>query len=278
MTKKEEKRFCIIITIIIIITWGFIFAIWIINEAKPNNATTSVIKLENNVDVIKQENLELEESNEDILLVQQKNWEARNSINTPYGIIESVEANPEYVEIAEQQLLLIPPQLMKSFINDGWKIKMENADLGKKYFLDEGDTVRAFVNPNEKSIIIKNSENAAFFSVPHEFGHYLDIVMAYPSTTDEFKEIYQEEVETFKCQRDFGDETLLTDEGEFFAETFEYLLRNPSKCTPRAREYVQQCIYEFIRSGNGQSLTAQSFIYNVFYNYIVESKFLLKYK
>lgn len=247
MTQNEEKRFCRIVTIIIIIIWGFIILILIMSKTNFKSKKNA-IELENKTNIVQQNSLE-----DEVLLIQQRNWEDRNSINTPYEIIESVEATPEYVAIAEEQLLLIPSQIISYFRDNGWKIRMENADIGKKYFSDEGDTVRGFVKPDKKIIVIKNSEKAAFFSVPHEFGHYLDIVMEYPSSTDEFKEIYREEVEILKNQRDIGDETLLTNEKEFFAETFEYLVRNSSKCTPRAREYVQECIYEFIRFINEQS-------------------------
>lgn len=259
--KKEDRRLCCrILLIIIVAIWIAIFLLCLVEERKLES-------IRNNDDVIQDEVIVTEEPTEettkmeerqqqDILKIQQKNWEERNSVKAKYGIVETLGdgVNPQYVDIAEEQLMLIPSEIVYSFISNGWTIYMENANLSKKYFSDEADTVRGIAWIDNKIITIKSSQEAATYSVPHEMGHYFDIiVMGYASDTAEFKRIYAEEVEMLKAQRNIDDTTLLTDSCEFFAETFEYLVRDPSRCTPKARKYVQDCIDEYINSVRGRS-------------------------
>ena len=61
-----------------------------------------------------------------------------------------------------------------------------------------------------------------------------------PSYNKQFKSIYKEEVNTFKSR--IPNSGSVRDEQEFFASTFYYIFNDPSKCTPKAKDYVQNYI------------------------------------
>ena len=75
--------------------------------------------------------------------------------------------------------------------------------------------------------------------VLHEFGHFFDqVCLGDASKSEEFKQIYNEEVELFKSQIELPG--CVTDEMEFFAEGFYHYIAFPDKCTPKLYNFIQK--------------------------------------
>lgn len=170
-----------------------------------------------------------------------------------YNIVQTIgNVEQKYVIRTEKQLLNVPPDIVNLFIQNGFTISVTDEDIAKKYYSDveEGKEkitkVRATFSFNGKYLILENREDDSVMEgvVEHEFGHYLDKLKGEPSQTDEFKEIYLEEKETFKSRISKINAGSVTNEKEFFAEIFSYMLLDSSKCTPKAQAYVQRFIEE----------------------------------
>lgn len=160
--------------------------------------------------------------------------------NVNYELIETEgKINKKDIESLETEInRTIPDWLLDSFISNGWRIVLSSEkNLASKYLEDKYVAAMAVTDYRDKKIII--SKRAIQDSVAHEFGHFLDVT--YPircSQTEEFKKIYQEEGKTFK--KKIINSGCVINIVEFFAEEFYYSRVNPSKCTPKALEYIEK--------------------------------------
>ena len=144
----------------------------------------------------------------------------------------------ENIRYAENEIKLIPSSLIATFSNDGWNIFITNENINQKYFGGSYDNVMGVTITGTNEIYIQNRKNSIQQSIVHEFGHFVDCINDFPSLNEEFSEIYNEEASTFKSR--ISNSSCVRDEMEFFAHTFYYLIKDSSKCTPRAAEYVQR--------------------------------------
>jgi hypothetical protein len=160
---------------------------------------------------------------------------------TVAGIVESkAGASQDWVNKANQRLALVPENIKASFVNNGWHIYVTGENIAQTYFGGAYNSVRGATSADGKFIVIETRDVAVKTATIHEFGHYLDSATGWPSATAEFADIYNAEVGTFKAQ--IPNASSVRNEQEFFAETFYYVLVDGSKCTPRAKEFVERYI------------------------------------
>lgn len=160
-------------------------------------------------------------------------------------------------------------QTIKTIIADGFSIYITTENIAQVYYEGKFKSVRATFRRNAKEIRIENREVAIFESVEHEFGHYLDFLNGDTSWSEEFGQIYEEESEEFKTR--ISNPGCVSNQGEFFAETFYYIIKDPSKCTPKAKAYVQKYIDELnnIPVEEGDQYGCSFFIGNLYETHIL---------
>lgn len=209
--------------------------------------TTSHQEIEQNDYSIKETNRTIISSSAN--LFEEENSEKYNFAETTikeesitnYGKIVECIGNIEqqYIDNAETRILKLPQAIVKSFIQEGWNIYITEYDLASQYGYKKG-TVLGMTDYAKSTIFIDNRKEAIETAIEHEFGHYLDYISNLPSLSQEFAIIYQEEVHEFKAG--LSNPNCVTNQQEFFAETFANLILNEEKCTPKAKEFVKAII------------------------------------
>lgn len=155
------------------------------------------------------------------------------------GICESIGASQSWVNKVNAQLAYVPENVKSSFVANGWHIYITTENIAQTYFSGIYNSVRGVTKYDEKFIKVE-TRNVAISSSIHEMGHYVDFITGSPSLSAEFTNIYNEEVETFKSR--IPNSSSVRNQQEFFAETFHYMCKNSSKCTPKAMEFVQRYV------------------------------------
>ena len=149
----------------------------------------------------------------------------------------------ENIRTAEREIVSIPQSMLNAFTTEGWRMEVSNENISAKYFGGAYGNVMGVTITEARVIVIQNRESSIQSSIIHEFGHYIDIHFSFPSLSDEFTEIFYAEAPTFKSR--IPNSSCVRNEMEFFAHTFYYLMKDPSKCTPRATEFVQRYMNSF---------------------------------
>lgn len=160
---------------------------------------------------------------------------ADSSAKTQYTVETIGEVNMENVRALEVTLHLIPTELLRRFYNNGWKNCVTDENIGETY-MNNNNRYKAAIVWGEKMIVVEDRSDA-INAIIHELGHYLDGTNNRPSYSDEFHQIYLEEAETFKAN--IVDGGCVHNQSEFFAQIFYYYILDPSKCTPKAYEYIE---------------------------------------
>lgn len=156
-----------------------------------------------------------------------------------FNIVKRIgDVEQKYVDEAEQELLKLPQKLVQTFIQNGWEIYITTENIAQVYCEGKfGNSVRGVTIYSKKKIIIEDRNDIIKSTLIHEFGHYLDHINNFPSLDNEFKQIYNEELNDFKSN--ISNSGCVFEERELFAEVFYYSIIDPSKCTPKALDYVQ---------------------------------------
>lgn len=126
--------------------------------------------------------------------------------------------NKGIVDEVNKQLLIIPDNLRKLFQESGWSMVATNEDLNEKYYNGEFNSVSGSTSYKEHEVSISDSEEAAEDATLHEFGHWFNWYLNYPSNSEVFLEIYNKENKTFYSEFNLS---IHWDEREFFAEGFD---------------------------------------------------------
>lgn len=140
----------------------------------------------------------------------------------------------------------IPEGIRNDFILRGGQIHIAN-DVGPMFGFGKCTGVTKVVqSTGEVNIWIDNRDKAVKSAVIHEMGHALDFMCAFPSQTEEFTAIYNEECGNF-CDCDAtGDKHEISDTREYFASVFSNIIKNGAQTqatVPRSYEYVNRYIY-----------------------------------
>lgn len=150
------------------------------------------------------------------------------------------KVDSKYINNVNSQLKKVPANVMNSFNKNGWNLYVTDKNLASTFFSNIYSSVRGVTIYRMKTIYIEDRAIAVKTAPLHELGHYVDYANGMPSYNKEFKSIYKEEVNTFKSR--IPNSGSVRDEQEFFASTFYYIFNDPSKCTPKAKDYVQNYI------------------------------------
>lgn len=194
-----------------------------------NEITTSQV-------VEKEENINTVNSN-----VNNSNAMPIEPIKSNYSFLLMPEnATSDILKTAESEISRLPQNVLNSFINDGWTINITNDNIASKYFGGSYSNVMGATKMDAKQIIIQNKKSCVQASIIHEMGHFIDNYFDYPSLSDEFWEIYNSEIDTFRSR--IPNSSAIRDELEFFAHTFYYSVKDPSKCTPMALQFVENYV------------------------------------
>lgn len=187
-----------------------------------------------------------ERSNEDTTKENEDVPEMKeNATDTSPKVIEVKtigEVKRENVEAVEKAFKLMPQELIDSYVENDWKVYVTGEELRLVYSLDK--PAKAITDHTNHLVKYEDRDSISIYTVAHEnAGHYLEsaifkITGVNPSTTEEFMEIYDEECATFK-ENTADPGYIITNSREFFAEMVCYYILDPSKCTPRAYEYIE---------------------------------------
>ncbi len=129
-------------------------------------------------------------------------------------------ADKSNASIVNKRLLAVPRWLRQAFVEDGWRIGVVSYDIAMKDYGEthEEGTVLGSTAYGEKMIKILNTSRAATYSPVHEFGHWLDAFVGFPTLNSKiFNKVWEEEGETYfqsygpQCEWNIH---------EFFAEGF----------------------------------------------------------
>ena len=154
-----------------------------------------------------------------------------------------------YLNLLNSELNKLPINVLNKFKSMGWHIYVTDENIAKTVFNGKYKSVQGVTVYSDSIILIEARETAIKESTIHEFGHFIDYtyknmyIKGFISDTNSFKSIYNEEVDLFKSR--ITNSSCVRDEQEFFAETLYYIYKNPSKCTPKAYEYVNSVLNDF---------------------------------
>lgn len=153
------------------------------------------------------------------------------------GIAEAKgNVSQSLINTANIELNKLPSNIVNKFVSLGWHLYITDENIAQTYFDGEYSRVQGVAIYTERVILIEARTSAITGSLIHEMGHFVDSITSYSSYSDEFSRIYNEEVDTFKSR--IVNSSCVSDKAEFFAETFYYVYKNPSKCTEQAYSYV----------------------------------------
>lgn len=146
----------------------------------------------------------------------------------------------ELMQKFSKAYMMVPENVREHFTNDGWTIYATTEDIGQKYYGHKMN-ILALTVTGEKAIYIDNRKKAAN-SLIHEMGHYIDYSNDFISSSEEFAEIYNEEVSTFRSIHSTHANNTAT-AVEYFAEFYMVAILDPEKVKdkcPRTYEFVMR--------------------------------------
>lgn len=163
-------------------------------------------------------------------------------------IVNSADYNQNFVNAVIMQLNYIPTEILDDFKDKGWKICIASEEeiyskLGKNevslYSKDEGQFLKGYTDIKDKTIYITyHSMTLRDNTIIHEIGHYYDTENAWPSCTEEYRNIYENE------KGSINSTTQMSSNLELFAETFEcVILEKLEYESLETYQYVKDIIY-----------------------------------
>lgn len=136
----------------------------------------------------------------------------------------------------------LPDAWKDRFEADGWIVLVTNDN----FWGVEGFTnLLGLTNPIYKTIYIHAECNSLDDTMGHEFGHYIDYVLGYPSESDEFRRLWIKEGAGFEeVGRDDG--YARTNVTEFFAAICYQMIEAPEteESAPESFAFVRSCTEE----------------------------------
>lgn len=175
--------------------------------------------------------------------------------DTPYAVEQPIvgevdalcQGYSKVVNDVNFSLLTLPRWIRSAFRNSGWQLKVVDYDLATVDYegeFAEGDVLGSTAY-RDREIRILDEPKAAINAPIHEFGHWLDWYLGYPTMSDEeYLLIYNEEQEQYRSS--FGP-TCSWSEQEFFAEGFWCYWKSPEslkKVCPQFHGYLANKLAE----------------------------------
>ena len=176
------------------------------------------------------------------LIVESSKSTTKESLIPGIGEIKG-NVDIHYLSILNNELNKLPVNVLNRFKNSGWHIYITDENIAKSVFYGKYKSVQGVTLYSDRTILIEARESAIKESTIHEFGHFIDYMKDFISDSDEFKSIYNEEVNIFKSR--IPNSSCVRDEQEFFAETLYYIYKDQGKCTNQAYMYVNNILNKF---------------------------------
>ena len=163
-----------------------------------------------------------------------------------------VEANgnvsQENIILANKYWNMIPYNVRKRFVNEGWHIYVTDQNLAQTFYSGVYNMVAGVTIYEPKTIYIENRKSAINVSVIHEVGHAVDCMLGFVSSSGDFNNIYNSEVLGF-VEVDADDpEHAKGSAIEYFAESFNQSILYPGSCSknsPMTYNYIVNIINNF---------------------------------
>lgn len=134
---------------------------------------------------------------------------------------------------------LLPDPVRESFEADDFKILITKKNLDENYYGGETDGfINGIFSNYRKTVFLYGTETALKASMLHEFGHYFDWKNGFPSRTEEFQAIYDDEKEAI-------DNPYVSTPTELFAEVFQVMLKSSGEDFPQTIAFLQSVLDGF---------------------------------
>ena len=136
---------------------------------------------------------------------------------------------------------LMPQYIQDAIEENGWVIEVTNEDLQDKFKRD--NPVAGITIHTDKRIYLKNEPIIIKYSLYHEVAHALDKSLGYPSNTEEWVEIFEEEKDNFHAVGMFVNNYHQSNPCEYWASAVNNILMTADKyedSAPRTYEYVRR--------------------------------------
>ena len=148
----------------------------------------------------------------------------------------------EDVNSLSQVVAKVDSKVLQAMVNTNWQICLTGSDIASSYTNGEwGSKIRGITIYDLRTIYI---EPRAILDTPiHEIGHFILWYLDFPVDSDEFYDIYYDEVETFKSR--IINPGCVSSVDEFFCESFYYMYEDSSLCTPRVVDFIQRNLDSF---------------------------------
>lgn len=179
-------------------------------------------------------------------LVEETTTEYKSTLLSPdelYGSFISYSCDESLNDDLKTYIDLVPQGVIYAIRNLGYHIELvENPGKDYGYLNVCGLTI-----PKEKIILIEANESKFRRCVVHELGHAYDDSLDWISTSNEFKEIYEEEKEKIEITGYFTDNHYKSNEKEYFSEAFQMYIFDAStlkSSAPKTFEYVKRYVGE----------------------------------
>ena len=144
-----------------------------------------------------------------------------------------------YADMVEHELIYIPSSLRRKFVEDGWHIYVTNENLTEEYAKSKDANILGVTFYPKDLILVSANDNAIKEATVHEFGHWFDEYVGYPSTSKEFAAIHSNEKSIF--MHTFRGRCSVEEAKEYFAEAFYFYIKAPNylkKAAPQTYAYI----------------------------------------
>ena len=141
----------------------------------------------------------------------------------------------------------LPNKLIDALSESGTKIVISDYDIGKDGYYNEGtetpdwSAVTVTWSDGHSNIYVEAGKRSIQQSMIHEIGHSVDYLLGEVSESEEFKNIYYDELKVMASAYYRGSEK------EYFAEAFSYYYNFPEKrnLMPLTFEFIDDLVSEY---------------------------------
>lgn len=158
-------------------------------------------------------------------------WKEIRPITGEYNEYVSIQGVvvQEDIRNLENALDKLPNWIVESHYESGGKVFLKSDEFPNYNYTELGDNERVLgtFNTNTKNITILKNCDAMERTLFHEFGHYLDNFYSI-TETEEFKEIFANERESYKAKVD-GNDYHISCEREYFVGAFSIYIESEKK-------------------------------------------------
>lgn len=216
---------------------------------KKESSNSNLLKRESSDNEVTQENI----SNKETVQIKSENSneeieQTKATISTQVSTSSKINykdkiqidgnVSEDLIELLNNELNKVPNSILNRYLNMGGKIILTSHDIATTYYNDYVIGSLMELYDNKQKILYVSARNKAIKrAAVHGMGHVFDSITGWKSyTTDEFKNIFNEEKNTIKIidGRNYHKQS----EKEYFAEAFYHFITDPSTTKSTAPKTV----------------------------------------